>query len=407
MAKRIIITRDGDDIPFLRGILVKSLADAGLSFDQAYDLAQTVRDNLDDEFEITYAELAALTADLIEEKYGLELRQNYEDCPKANLSENIVVHTTARDSPFSAAIISYDLECYGIQTSIALEAGQRVFNQLISDNYQEISSTDINVLIYRCLRDDFSQDIADLFISWKAFEQSEMSLIVLIGGITGVGKSTVSHEICYRLDIPQIQSTDMIREIIRAYLAPPLVPLLQYSSFEAWKAIPKADTKRRFFKKGPPVVEGFLSQLSVIKPALESSIDRALREHNHLIIEGVHVLTTEIDLTVTQNKAIIVPVMLASTSKSALKKQITRRSKEQDKRPASRYIENIDHIWALQSYLLKTADNAEITILTNNNIKNTVSNVINFISDSITERFNADDYREQWDQASLHDSENL
>ena len=258
MAKRIIITRDGDDIPFLRGILVKSLADAGLSFDQAYDLAQTVRDNLDDEFEITYAELATLTADLIEEKYGLELRQNYEDCPKANLSENIVVHTTARDSPFSAAIISYDLECYGIQTSIALEAGQRVFNQLISDNYQKVSSSEINLLIYRCLRDDFSQHLADVFISWKAFEQSEMSLIVLIGGITGVGKSTVSHEICYKLDIPQIQSTDMIREIIRAYLAPPLVPLLQYSSFDAWKAIPEADTKKRFFKKGPPVVEGFL-----------------------------------------------------------------------------------------------------------------------------------------------------
>ena len=407
MAKRIIITRDGDDIPFLRGILVKSLANAGLSFDQAYDLAQTVRDKLDDEFEITYAELAALTADLLEEKYGLELRQSYEDCPVASLSENIVVHTPTRDAPFSAAIITYDLECYGIKTAIASEAGQIVFNQLVSENYHQVSSADINLLIYRCLRDNFNQDIADLFISWKAFEDSEMSLIVLIGGITGVGKSTVSHEICYRLDIPQIQSTDMIREIIRAYLAPPLVPLLQYSSFEAWKAIPEADTKKRLFKKGPPVVEGFLSQLSIIKPALESSIDRALREHNHVIIEGVHVLTTEIDLTAAQDQAIIVPVMLASTRKSALKKQITRRSKEQDKRPASRYIENIDHIWELQSYLLKTADNAEITILTNSDIKNTVSNIINLISDGITERFNADDYREQWDQAVVQDSENL
>ena len=407
MAKRIIISRHGDDIPFLRGILVKSLADAGLSFDQAYDLAQTVRDKLDDDFEISYSELAELTADLLEEKHGSEMRANYENCPKSNLSENIVVHTPTRDVPFSAAIITYDLECYGIKSNIAADTGQIVFNQLISDEYQEINSADINLLIYQCLRDNYGQKIADVFVSWKAFEDSEMSLIVLIGGITGVGKSTVSHEICYKLDIPQVQSTDMIREIIRAYLAPPLVPLLQYSSFDAWKAIPEADTKKRFFKKGPPVVEGFLSQLSILTPALESSIDRALREHNHLIIEGVHVLTTEFELTAAKDKAIVVPVMLATTSKSSLKKQLTRRGKEQDKRPASRYIENIDHIWALQSYLLKTADNAEITILTNNDIKSTVNSIISLISDNVVQRFNADDYRDQWEQTGTQDAENL
>ena len=150
----------------------------------------------------------------------------------------------------------------------------------------------------------------------------------------------------------------------------------------------------------------FLSQLSIIKPALESSIDRALKEHNHLIIEGVHVLTTEIDLSTAQDKAIIVPVMLASTRKSSLKKQLTRRGKEQDKRPSSRYIENLDHIWTLQSYLLKTADNAEVTILTNNDIRSTVNNIIGLISNSITQRFNADNYREQWDQDNLQESEN-
>ena len=403
MAKRTVITKHGDDIPFLRGILVKSIVKTGLSFDDAYELAQTVRDTLDDDFEIDYQELSSITADLIEKKHGADFRQAYEECPHT-ISESIVVHTASKDMPFSSAILAYDLEAYGIDSSIAIYVSQAVLKQLNQYDYENINSPEINLLTYRCLRDDFNQEIADTFISWKAFEDSEKSLLLLIGGVTGVGKSTVSHEICYKLDIPQIQSTDMIREIIRAYLAPPFVPLLQYSSFEAFKAIPEVKSKRGLFKKGPPVVEGFLSQLSILQPALQSSINRALQEENHMIIEGVHILPTEIDLAQAQDKAIIVPVMLANTSKSSLKKQLTRRGSEQIERPSGRYIDNLDHIWALQSYLLKTADNAEIPILTNTNIKETVNSVIALISENVTEHFPPDNDRDKWDQTELHNS---
>ena len=406
MAKRTVITKHGDEIPFLRGILVKSIVRAGLSFEDAYELAQTLRDKLDDDFELKCSELASMTADLIEKKHGITFRLAYEECPNA-IPETIVVHTASKDMPFSPAILAYDLEAYGIDNSTALKASQSVFMQLNNYDSNEINSSEINLLTYRCLRDDFSQKIADIFISWKAFEDSDKTLLLLIGGVTGVGKSTVSHEICYKLDIPQIQSTDMIREIIRAYLAPPIVPLLQYSSFEAWKAIPNVKSKHGLFKKSPPVVEGFLSQLSIIKPALQSSINRALQEENHMIIEGVHILPTEIDLAQAQDKAVIVPVMLANTSKTSIKKQLTRRGSEQTERPSARYIGNIDHIWALQSYLLKTADNAEIPILTNSNIKDTVSAVMALISQNIVDHFPADDYRDNWDQAKFHKSENL
>jgi 2-phosphoglycerate kinase len=44
MAKLIVIKEpEGDRSPFLRGILVQSLVNAGLAFDDAYELAQVVR----------------------------------------------------------------------------------------------------------------------------------------------------------------------------------------------------------------------------------------------------------------------------------------------------------------------------------------------------------------------------
>ncbi|WP_205732728.1 hypothetical protein, partial [Acinetobacter baumannii] len=64
-----------------------------------------------------------------------------------------------------------------------------------------------------------------------------------------------------------------------------------------------------------------------------------------------------------------------------------------------------DNIWALQSYLLKTADNAEISILTNTNIKDTVNSIIALISQNVIEHFPPAEHRDRWNQAALSISE--
>lgn len=404
MAKRVVITKHGDDIPFLRGILVKSLVRTGMTFEDAYEIAQQVRDSLDDDFEISCDELAGLTANLIEEKHGSSMRVVYETCPSVT-TDSVIVSTSTNDIPFSVATLASRLESYGINLGVAFDTAQTVLQQLNADGYRFVPNTDLNILVYRCLKEHHGQEAADVFVSWRAFRDSGKSLVLLIGGVTGVGKSTVSHEICYRLDITQVQSTDLMREIVRTYLSPPVVPMLQHSSFEAWKSIPNTRSKKGFFTKSVPVIEGFLSQLEVLKPALLSSIERAMQEQNHMIIEGIHIVPDEIDLSFAQESMITIPVMLANTSKSALKKQLTRRGKEQTSRPAKRYVENLDNIWALQSFLLKRADKADIPIITNKNIKATVSAVIELISATICKEFKAGDFREEWDEAKLDSEE--
>ena len=54
MAKLVVVKESGGDgFPFLRGILVRSLVNAGLEFEDAYDLAQTARNELQGHGEIT------------------------------------------------------------------------------------------------------------------------------------------------------------------------------------------------------------------------------------------------------------------------------------------------------------------------------------------------------------------
>ena len=58
MAKLIVLDERNDSrVPFLRGILAKSLQEAGLDFDEAYRLASDIRDGFEHVEEITTSDL--------------------------------------------------------------------------------------------------------------------------------------------------------------------------------------------------------------------------------------------------------------------------------------------------------------------------------------------------------------
>ena len=58
MAKILVEDQEEDTrVPFLRGILIRSLQDSGMSFDDAYDLATDIRSGLDNVPLITTHEL--------------------------------------------------------------------------------------------------------------------------------------------------------------------------------------------------------------------------------------------------------------------------------------------------------------------------------------------------------------
>ena len=56
----------------------------------------------------------------------------------------------------------------------------------------------------------------------------------------------------------------------------------------------------------------------------------------------------------------------------------------------SRYIENIDDIWELQSYLLDVADHAGIPIINNTKLKDSIKEILDLISAKILKRFPPD-----------------
>ncbi len=374
MAKITVLKAgENDRSPFLRGILVQSLVNAGLPFADAYQLAQQVRNELQDLQEITSTRLRARVADMLEAGHGRALRKAYEAKPRQG--QGIIVHTQTRSAPFSAGILSHSLEACGIAQEVAQQGARKVYARLKQTGHREIDHKALRRVIYRCLNEHCSAEMAERYLSWRRFENSGDALIVLVGGTTGSGKSTVSAELAYRMNISRSQSTDMMREIIRAYLSPQMVPTLGYSSFEAWRGLP-GSIEGQSLEIENLVIAGFLSQFAAMKLALEATINRAIRERHHLIVEGVHVVPTELTLDIRNGGAIVVPIKLATMKKSLLRKQLSRRDCESGDHPKSRALEKIDDIWELQSWLLSQADKAGIPIIQNWYIEDTVSEAL-------------------------------
>jgi 2-phosphoglycerate kinase len=389
---KVVIIKEpgGDRVPFLRGILVQSLLSAGLSFKDAYSTAQELRKSLENDTVITTAELGARVAKQLEKDFSPAIRRDYETKSETERQQKIIVSSDRGDSPFSAGILTRSLEACVVDRKSAIEVARRVQEAIQKRGQSVIDPPSLRRLIYQSLNEHCSKETANYYLSRRQFKTSGEPLIILVGGATGTGKSTVSSELAYRLGVVRTQSTDMMREIIRSYLAPHVVPTLGFSSFDAWRGLPEIKTPEGQRETDNPVIAGFMAQSANVRSALEATIARVLKERHDMIIDGIHVVPMQLDLSKAREAAVVVSVMLAVTTRMQLENQLSWRSREQPDRVSSRYLEKLDAIWELQSFLLNLADKANVPIIANWSIEDTVRGILIEVNRRISERYPPD-----------------
>jgi 2-phosphoglycerate kinase len=367
---------------------VQSLVAAGLSFQEAYAAAQDIRNDLSDQEEIARTELRARVAEYLQRRFDPAIRRSYET--EVQKIQEILVHTPDRTAPFSVGLLSHYLEGCALRHDEALDGARTVHEYLLQQGDPEIDSRALRRVVYDTLRSRGRLRAANRFLSRCRFEDSGQPLLILVGGAPGAGKSTVTARLAFILDIVRTQSTDMMREIIRCYLAPHVVPTLAFSSFEAWRGLPEIESAVGGPTEVNPVVAGFLSQFGTVKVALEATIGRALKERDDLIVDGVHVLPDKLDLDAARKQAVVVPLVLAVTNAALLHHRLRRRGREQPERGSSRSTGHLDAIWNLQSYILDGAERSGIPIIANWGVEDTVQLILEEVMTLMAERFPPD-----------------
>jgi 2-phosphoglycerate kinase len=366
MAKIIVEDREENTrVPFLRGILIRSLQNAGLPFDTAYELATEIRGALDNSLLISTQGLRRKVLDLLKTRAGLDVIARYE-----KQKSTFAIQVEQRDgqvTQFSRLEYQHCLETIGLTSEESMDVVATVYKHLLDRRIELMTSRHLAELTYRYLRQssELGPAVAHRWLVWRDFVKSGRPLIFLIGGTAGCGKSTIATMLANRLDIVRTQSTDMLREVMRIMMPSQLVPVLHTSSFTAWTAVPGNTEAGKNEVLDTLLVNGYRSQADLLAVATEAVVQRALRERVSLIIEGVHIYPAVVEKLSATDDAVVMPIMLGVLKRKQLQQRIRGRGTDAPQRRGDRYLKHFDEIWRLQSYLLSEADHANIPIVVN------------------------------------------
>ena len=388
MAKIFVEDREEDTrVPFLRGILIRSLQDAGLPFNDAYELATEIRNDLDDSPLITTHDLRQRVIDLLKDRSGQDVINRYGKQKKP-----FGIQVEQRDgqvTPFSRVEYQHCLENIGLTSEEAMEVVTTVHKHLVDRRIEEMTSRHLGELTYRYLRQssELGAAVAHRWLVWRDFIKSGKPLIFLIGGTAGCGKSTTATMLASRLDIVRTQSTDMLREVMRIMMPEQLIPVLHTSSFTAWTALPGQPEATQEVPD-TLLINGYRSQADLLAVAIEAVIQRALREQVSLILEGVHIHPAFMEKVEKNNEAIVIPIMLGVLKRKHLQRRIHGRGTDAPQRRGDRYLKHFDEIWRLQSHLLSEADLANIPIVANSHRDKVFREIMLITIETLAKEFN-------------------
>jgi 2-phosphoglycerate kinase len=380
----VINNKENTRVPFLRGILIRSLLESSLDFETAFKLASRIRDGLSDTPQIETQELRRRVGRLLESG-GHEDALDLYRVPSAAPARIRVVGPGGAVSAFSRGKHERDLQASGLKLEKAEQVTALIFDQLLAAGINSITTPQLGYLTYLCLQQEISKRAAERYLVWSEFQRSSRPLLLMICGAVGTGKSTIATEVAHLLDIVRIQSTDMLREVMRMMIPQRLLPVLHTSSFNAWKDLPIQDKQDR--SREQLIADGYRSQVELLAVACEAVLQRAVEESVPIILEGVHAHPDLLKLVPRDSDAIVVHVTLAVLRAKELKARLRGRGNLVPQRRAKRYLSKFDEIWTLQSFLLSEADRCEVPIITNQDKDKAILQIVQHVNQELSRHF--------------------
>jgi 2-phosphoglycerate kinase len=208
---------------------------------------------------------------------------------------------------------------------------------------------------------------------YHELQELDMPLIILVGGATGTGKSTVATEIAYRLGITRVTSTDFVRQTMRALFTPEFLPAIHTSSFDAGSALPSAQEE-----EVDPLLHGFLEQTRHVLVGVQAAIDRSLEEGWSMVLEGVHLVPGMLPREI--EGALVVECVLAIEDEKTHAGHFWIRDLSSDGvRPLDKYLEHIGDIRYLQDFIVERAEVVKVPVIDNGDREKAIAAVMELV----------------------------
>jgi 2-phosphoglycerate kinase len=274
--------------------------------------------------------------------------------------------------PYSKGLMARALIAVGVSPVRAHDLARRVEDDLNARAVTVVDLDRVQELAVSVLGDEGAEQATRRLRRYRELRELDLPLILLVGGATGTGKSSLATELAYRLGITRVTSTDFVRQTMRAFFAPEFMPSIHYSSFEA------AEGLRAPEEATDPVVAGFLDQTRNVLVGVGASIDRALEEGWSMVLEGVHLVPGM--LPVPTADALVVQCVLAIEDEQEHAAHFYTRDMSSDGlRPHTKYLDRLGDIRRIQAEIVRRAERNEVAVIENSSLERAIGEVMELV----------------------------
>ncbi|MGH8934073.1 MAG: hypothetical protein ACRDZO_26400 [Egibacteraceae bacterium] len=291
-------------------------------------------------------------------------------------------HVTVRDGkaglPYSKGLMAQSVMAAGLPPYTAFHVAEVIEERLHAGGRAAITSSELRQLAAGVLESEVGPQYADSYRLWQLAQDRTIPLIVLIGGATGVGKSTIATTVANRLGIVRIVSTDSVREVMRGIFTKEMMPALHTSSFDVTALL--QDPAR----DGDPVISGFRQQVRAVAVGLTQIIRRAVLEGTDIIVEGAHVVPGFLRFP-SRDEAVVAATVITVDDQHTHRSHFVARASDVRNRTEERYLDHFQDIRQIQEYVRGLAVEHGVSVVSSTGLDATVTRVMELVVSAATD----------------------
>jgi len=376
--KRPLVVSKHGQYRFQTGMVTASLLQRGLSMADAFAISNALKDEIASLKEISTADLELRLQQVLDKWPGIDASGTAPITGEIVTAETPMVKAEDGTFPFSRGILLRYLVTAGLGIEPAMDMGSTIDHWLRDLGEPEVSEERIEAEVVRQLTTHHSEAHARRYRLTGWIRRSTRPVIILIGGSTGTGKSTLAMELAFRLGIRLVTSTDMIRETLRTVLSPEVVPGLHDHSFRGivqdGQALSNPEER---------VLVGFRQQAAQVSVGIRGVIRRAVRENAHMIIEGTHIQPPFEQYIPAGVDVYSAGFILAVPEESRHRARFPKRATNQSLRDATTYLDAFQSVRWIHDELLRDAEDTQAVIVANEQIDLTITGVVEYLSQTL------------------------
>jgi 2-phosphoglycerate kinase len=274
--------------------------------------------------------------------------------------ETIVVHK-GHGLPYSKGLMAQALSAIALSQERSFELARLIERRLAERGQAEIEVVELDALVEQVLVAEEGETAAARYRRWRRLDRLDRPLVVLLGGTTGVGKSTLATMLAARLGVNRVIATDVIRQVLRAFFTREAMPTVHGSAFEMGG------------------IAGYRDQAGRVGIGIHAIVERAAAEGKPVVVEGVHVVPGGVHPRVRE-RCVLVEALVVVEDPQLHRGHFSLRP---GSRPADRYLDHFEEIRRLQDHLWERARSERVAIVDNTSVDSTLARLMELVLDAV------------------------